>query len=98
MVSAHPIRYLQLVLMGAYLLARRFTSSFPKHGNVKDKARQMTSVGWAGKGKVIFFHLFFLQKEAGCGKWLSFSTNKPKIKPISPSFVPLLDCSIVSLS
>ena len=92
MVSAHPIRYLQLVLMGAYLLARRFTSSFPKHGNVKDKARKMTSVGWAGKGKVIFFHLFFYRKKRVVER------NKPKIKPISPSFVPLLDCSIVSLS
>ena len=82
--------------MGAYLLARRFTSSFPKHGNVKDKARKMTSVGWAGKGHLL--PSVFLQKEAGCGKWLSVSANKPKIKPISPSFVPLLDCSIVSLS
>ena len=63
MVSAHPTRYLQLVLMGAYLLARHFTSSFPKHGNVKDKARKMTSVGWAGKGKVIFFHLCFYRKK-----------------------------------
>ena len=66
MVSAHPILYLQLVLMGAYLLARRFTSSFPKHGDVKDKARKMTSVGWAGTGKVIFFHLCFTERS---GLW-----------------------------
>ena len=29
----------------------------------KNKARKMTSVGWAGKGKVIFFHLFFYRKK-----------------------------------
>ena len=54
MVSAHPILYLQLVLVGAYFLARRFTSSFPKHGNVKEgKENDKRWLGRERKGHLL---------------------------------------------